>query len=138
MHFLIRIWSAKAAWILTILGFYTCMQLFAHIRAIKARPVIINDDVLQLRNGLAGDATVLINNIEKIELTNKMIPGVSAVKLGLTKTLEDHNIALYLKHPVHVTSFFGIQKKALVILFFAEQPAAFLNAVNNKMNNNNS
>jgi hypothetical protein len=113
------------------------MQLFAHMRSIKARPVIINDDIMQLRNGLAGDATVLVSNIEKIELTNKMIPGTSVVKLALTKTLEDHNIAVYLKQPIQVTRFFGIQKNASTILFFVEQPAAFLNAVNNKMNNNN-
>lgn len=136
MHFLIRIWSTKAAWILTTLSFYTCLQLFAHIKAVKARPVTIDGHLLQLRNGLAGDATVLISNIEKIELTGKMVPGKLVVKLGLTKTLEEHNVALYLKQPVLVTRFFGIQKKALVILFFVEHPQAFFSAANGALNNN--
>jgi hypothetical protein len=52
-HFLIGPWQKKAAWIFTALSAYAILQLYAHAKAIKARPVIIRNGSLEVRNGLA-------------------------------------------------------------------------------------
>ncbi len=77
MHFLLSLWSKTIAWVVTALSFYTCIQLYAHIKAIKARPTIINIDSLEIHNGLAGDAYIQFDNIEKFGHTacNRFAPG---------------------------------------------------------------
>jgi hypothetical protein len=72
MHLLLTLWSKTIAWVLTVLSFYTCMQLFGHIKAVKARPIIINSDSLEIHNGLAGDAYIQFDIIEKFELSKKI------------------------------------------------------------------
>ena len=56
VHFLLTVWSKTIAWVITGLSLYTCLQLFAHMRAIKARPIVINAHSFEVHNGLAGDA----------------------------------------------------------------------------------
>ena len=125
VHFLLGIWNKTAAWIITGLSLYTCLQLFAHIRAIKARPVIINNDSLEIHNGLAGDAYIPFGNIEKFELSNKLPAGKNAIKISLLKTLEGHNCIIYLKEPIEVTKIFGIKKWTDTVLFFVDRPKEF-------------
>ena len=37
VHFLVALWKPAAAWVFTILSLYTCLQLFAHLRAIQVK-----------------------------------------------------------------------------------------------------
>lgn len=130
MHFLFLLWSKTAAWILTTLSFYTCLQLFAHIKALKARSIIINNNHVLLRNGLmGGDAFVSLGNIEKVEMTNKLPAGEAVIKLALIKGLENHNLAIHLIHPVVVLKAFGIKKTARVLLIGIDKPKAFMEAL---------
>lgn len=134
MHFLFMLWSKTAAWVLTTLSLYTCLQLFAHIKALKKRPIVIHETQLLLRNGLmGGDVSISIDNIQKIEVTRKL-PDVEAVqKLALIKGLENHNLALYLKKPVWVLKAFVIKKMAQVVLLHVDRPTAFIEALAVKM-----
>ncbi len=129
-HLLIRIWSETWAWIITILSFYTCLQLFGHIRAIKARPIVINKDSLEIHNGLAGDAIIKFDNIEKFELSKKLSTNKKAVKIALINGLENHNIVVHLKEPIVVTKIFGIKKTTDTVLFFVDKPKEFCSALN--------
>ena len=54
MHFVFRLWNKMAAWILTGLSFYTCLQLLAHIKALKIRSTVITANELIVRHGLLG------------------------------------------------------------------------------------
>ena len=67
LHFLLALWNKQVAWILTTLGAYTALQLYAHMRAVRIRPIRIGEESLQLRNGLVADAAVLFDNIDAIE-----------------------------------------------------------------------
>ncbi|MEI2710461.1 MAG: hypothetical protein V9E96_15830 [Chitinophagaceae bacterium] len=129
MHFLLSIWNKTIAWIITGLSFYTCIQLFAHIKAVKARPIIINKDSLEIHNGLAGDAYILFNNIEKFELSKKIPPNRTPIKVALLKGLENHNIVVYLKTPIQVTKIFGIKETTDTVLFYVEKSNEFSNAL---------
>jgi hypothetical protein len=88
---------------------------------------------LEIHNGLAGDAYIEINNIEKFELTNKLPVGRNAIKISLLETLEGHNCVVYLKQPIEVTKIFGIRKWANTILFFVDRPKDFAMALDARL-----
>jgi hypothetical protein len=138
VHFLLSLWNNIIAWTITSLSLYTCIQLFAHIRAIKARPLKINVDSFEVHNGLAGDAYIQFDNIERIEMTNKKQSGRESVKIALLKGLENHNIVVYLKKPIEVSKIFGLKKRTDIILFFVDRPKMFVNILNTYLVNNDS
>jgi len=135
VHLLLNVWSNKAAWIVTALSLYTCMQLYAHIKAIKTRPIILSNDTLEIQNGFAGDASIKYNAIKKIDLSNKIPDSPSAIKIALIKGIENHNCIIYLKESITVTKMFGIKRRSDTILFFVDKPKDFLAALNIKLNN---
>lgn len=136
VHFLLSLWNKTIAWVLTGLSFYTCIQLYAHIKAIKARPIIINKDSLEIHNGLAGDAYIQFKNIEKFELSKKIPQDRDPIKIALLKRLENHNIVVYLKTPIQVTKIFGIKKNTDTVLFYVDKSKDFSNALTSRLTNN--
>ncbi len=135
VHFLLTVWSKTIAWVITGLSLYTCLQLFAHMRAIKARPIVINAHSFEVHNGLAGDAFIQLDNIEKIERSNKKPVGRESIKISLLKGLENHNVVVYLKKPVEVTKIFGIKRETDTVLFFVDKPKAFTDIITNLLAN---
>jgi len=132
MHLLFQLWNHTAAWVLTGLSIYSCLQLLAHIRAIKARPTIITDTTLILRNGLlGGDAIVPIDVIERIEFSTKDITDSDTISMALIKSLENHNVVIYLKEPIIVTKALGIKKPATVILVNMDEQNSFIEVIKN-------
>ncbi|MEP6466632.1 MAG: hypothetical protein ABJB05_10020 [Parafilimonas sp.] len=137
VHFLLRLWSNTAAWVITALSLYTCIQLYAHIKAIKARPVIINKNSLEIHNGLAGDAYIMLDNIEKFELSKKIPQGRNPIKIALLKGIENHNVIVYLKNSIEVTKIFGIKKTTNTVLFYVDKSIEFSNALTRHLANKN-
>ncbi len=125
MHLVFQLWSKTAAWILTGISIYTCLQLFAHIRSIKSRPIYINDDTLELHNGLAGDASIPYTIIKEIDFTNKMPSAGTIQQLVLIKGFEGHNCVIHLTEPITINRLFGIEKVCDTILFNCDQPKLF-------------
>ncbi|MEO8852966.1 MAG: hypothetical protein ABI359_04255 [Ginsengibacter sp.] len=138
VHFLLRLWNNTTAWVVTALSLYTCIQLYAHIKATKARPIIINKDSLEIHNGLAGDAYISFDNIEKFELSKKIPQGRNPIKIALLKGLENHNVVVYLKTPIQVTKIFGIKRTTDTVLFFVDKSKEFSNALAAQLMNNGS
>jgi hypothetical protein len=135
LHFLLALWSKTLAWILTGLSLYTIIQLFAHLRALKARPITIHSDALEIHHGLAGDAYILFENIESFELSKKMTLNRIAIPLMLIKNLEEYNFVVYLKTPIEVTKLFGMKKSTDTVLFCVDQSEDFAKALTLKMKN---
>jgi hypothetical protein len=129
VHFLIALWKPVVAWVFTILSLYTCLQLFAHIRAIRSRPTMIGLSALDLHNGLAADVTIEFSDIEEVILTKKQPDGGEQVRLALLNGLEPYNVLIRLKKTIIVTKIFGIQKKADVILFHIDRPVEFVQSL---------
>lgn len=138
VHFLLIIWSKTIAWVLTGLNIYTCLQLFAHIRALKARPIIINANSFEIHNGLAGDAFIQFDNIEKIDLSSKKPIDRESIKISLLKGLENHNIVVFLKNSIETTKIFGIKKQTGTVLFFVDKPKEFIKEITTRLTNNGS
>ncbi|HVU54246.1 MAG TPA: hypothetical protein VHD83_04290 [Puia sp.] len=129
LHFLIARWSVVAAWVLTGLSAYTMLQLYAHMRAMRARPIQMKDGKLYLRNGLAADVCIEINAIEEITLTTRMVRGEEVLKLALFGALEGHTVRVRLCQPVTVVRMFGIRRRASVLLFAVDKPEELLKAI---------
>jgi hypothetical protein len=128
-HFLIARWNVTTAWILTGLSAYTMLQLYAHLRAMKARPIQVKGGVLYLRNGMAADACVCLDNIEEITLTTRAVKGDGVFKLALFGALEGHTVCIRLRQPVTVVRMFGIRRQASVLLFAVDEPATLQKAI---------
>jgi hypothetical protein len=134
-HLLFQLWNTTAAWVLTGLSVYSCLQLLAHIRAIKARPTIVTHTEIILRNGLlGGDAIIPIHTIEHMEFSSKEITDSNTISIALIKSLENHNVVIYLKESIIVTKAFGIKKPAKVILVNIDDANRFIEAVTNERN----
>ncbi len=125
-HFLFAHWNKTTAWIITGLSAYTCLQLFAHIRSIKARVNVIHENVLELHMGMAADAIVEFDNIEKIEVWKRGEVDKSIFRIALIGGLETQNILIELKEPIEIIRMFGMKKKANKILFYVDEPEKFL------------
>ena len=129
LHFLIARWSVITAWILTGLSAYTILQLYAHMRATKIRLVQVKDGMLYLRNGLAADVGVRIDDIEEITLTTRAVQGEGVLKLALFGALEGHTMCIRLRQPVTVVRMFGIRRRASVLLFAVDRPEELRKAI---------
>jgi len=129
LHFLIARWNPLIAWIFSGLSVYTMLQLYAHMRAMKARPIRVEDGVLYLRNGLAADVCVRITDIEEITVTTRTVRGEAALKLALFGALEGHTMRIKLRQPVTVVRMFGIRRQAEVLLFAVDKPAELLEVI---------
>ena len=132
MHFAFGLWSETVAWVLSGLSIYSCLQLWAHIRATTSRPIVITDNDLILRNGiLGGDTIIALNNIDRIESNTKEITE-PFISMAFIKGFENHNTVIYLKQQVIVTKAFGIKKTANVILANIDEAKKFIDAINSK------
>jgi hypothetical protein len=133
LHFLIARWSVPVAWVLTGLSAYTMLQLYAHMRAMKIRLVRLKEGILYLRNGLAADARVRVDNIEEITLTKRSAREEGVLKLALFGALEAHSICIRLRQPITVSRMFGIRRQAKVLLFAVDEPEELREAINRHM-----
>lgn len=134
MHFLFMLWNKKAAWILTGLSIYTCLQLFSHIRAMTLRTHVITSTGLYLRNGiLGGDVKIMLENISEIRNSEKATPA-DAVNLSLLKGIEKHNVIISLHEPVTVLKGFGIEKKTSAILINVDKRDLFIREIEKIIN----
>ncbi|MEP7147073.1 MAG: hypothetical protein ABI792_08685 [bacterium] len=138
VHFILILWNSTIAWIITLLSLYTCLQLFAHIRAIKARPITFNSNnsTLEIYNGLAGDVVINYDNIESVESSSKIPMNRKYIILALLRKLEKHNCIIYLKEPVKVIRIFGIVKSTDTVLFYVDGVKYFTEILNLQLNRN--
>jgi hypothetical protein len=66
MHFLIRLWSDRAAWIFTALGLYAILWIIGDWRACRMRPIRVEDGTLRIRFGLRWRADVPLDGIVRV------------------------------------------------------------------------
>lgn len=137
MHFLLSIWSRAAAWTITVLSIYSCLQLLGHIRAMRARPVRLDEHALVIRHGLmGGDVTIPYDLISSVALAGRIAPKDNHLKVALIKGMEKHTIELRTISRVRVIRAFGILKDTDHLLLCVDEPAAFLEKLNERINKN--
>jgi hypothetical protein len=99
------------------------------MRSVKARPILLGENKLEIHNGLVGDAIIPYALIESIELTKQVPIEGMMQQLALIKGLEGHNCMIRLTEPIVITRMFGIEKTCNTILFNCDQPKLFEEAI---------
>lgn len=129
MHLLLSLWSILAAWILTILSLYTCLQILGLIRSMVRRPIEIKDQYLWLKYGTFGDAKVDLSNIKALRVLAYNERTDNATPFSFLKDLEHPNVLLELEENVTLSLAFGLKKETKKVVFFVDEVAAFLEAI---------
>ncbi len=101
VHFLVRQWSERAAWLLTALGLYGTLWIIGDWRACRARPIRLEDGVLHVRFGLRWRLDVPLAAIREVRAPTTAekaargavdlrlaLPGASWTRLELDRPLE--------------------------------------------------
>lgn len=118
VHFLLRMWSPTAAWVLTGLSIYSVVWLVGDWRAIRARPSVVGRGLLRLRLGIRWEVDVPRAAIESVE------PGlVEDADLKLTLPAAK-GVTLRLHEPVEAIGPYGIRRRARSIALALDDPDA--------------
>jgi hypothetical protein len=134
LHFLFLRINVVFAWIVFGLSLYFAFQVLAHARAIYFRNTVIGNQLI-IRYGLAGDVIIDYSQIQNITYTSdvKSKSNDAIVRLGLLKSLESYAVAIELKQLVEVESFYGLKKKANVLVIPIDNGRAFVDHVKEKI-----
>lgn len=110
MHFLLGLWSTKAAWIMTALDVWGALWIIGDYHALRLRATTVDENALHLRIGLRWSATIQRENIASIDAVQNESDWKRA---GVLKAalLEEPRYLLRLKEPVIVEGLAGITRQ---------------------------
>lgn len=111
---------------LLLLSVYSIFFLIAHIRAMKLRPITVNEETLVLRYGLLTTIHIPLDNILLLEKDKKIYnKRPDAIKLSLLSAMEQHNMQLELKDPMSLKILFKKKTGIRSIYFRIDEQAQF-------------
>jgi len=134
LHFLLGIWSALAAWILTGLSVYSAIQIFGFAKSLTKRPIAINEDSLSLKYGILNEVEISFSSIDTIELSTKPLK-----KDVLTKTLsplgelESHNVVIHLKIEKELIGLYGMKNNFKTLGLYVDEPSDFVDKIQDRI-----
>lgn len=130
VHILLAKWSVFFAWLLTGTSIYLGLQFIAHIKALKQRPIIIEDGLLKIRNGIFGETEVPLQHIEELQqYTKDMEKGEGIQSTALLDGLEPINMKLKTSHNETLLKPYGIRKLYKKLYFYVDNPSKFLGQI---------
>lgn len=125
-HLLISRWSHGFAWVLTGLALYGSLWILADLRAMKLRPVTLDQNTLTIRTGLRWTMEIPRDRIigaGRRDWRHRF--GTDAGELNLGAVGEPH-VILDLDRPIEAIGPFGITRAGQRIGFSADEPDALL------------
>lgn len=126
MHILLEKWNVVVAWIFTFGGLYAMIQVLAHLKALKRRPIQFEDNQLVLRNGLMADTSIPYDQIEAFGFSNrKMTIDETTRALSILPDLDAHNLFIEVKTPGVIEGPYGSNHQYTRLLFFVDDKMAF-------------
>lgn len=129
LHLLIALWSEMLAWIATALSVYFALQIFAHMKALRLRPIVVMKSEVRLRCGILGDAViprVLIESAERITQVKDAEDGIDLLPVG---GMSQPNVCLTLREPIAIFGVYGMKRRGRLIRLCVDDPPAFLTAL---------
>ena len=134
-HIKLSEWNIIVAWILTGLSIYSGIQIFGFLKSMLKRPIAISQDKLYLRYGIMSECTILLKDIESIELSTKEIQSDDKKqKLSILGELEGHNIILTVKKEYELIRLYGIRKKFKVLALYIDNKSEFAERIKEYIN----
>lgn len=137
VHILIARYSEFWAMIATGFSVYAIFQIIGHIKAIYHRPILMEDDYLSIRYGLAGDVSISYEQIKAISF-NRRTPKEEKGIRKLAGDLQPHNIVLELKETHQLNSIYGIKKHFHTLLLFVDDAEQFIDEVKEKVSDSSN
>ncbi len=137
VHIMVASSSERFAWVLTILGIYTFIQISAILKSLSRRFIKIDHakECLYLRYGFAVETEIPFQQILRIEQTRKPLKDEkSYTSLSIFDMLDSHNIVITLRSEHSLHKIYGIQKKFIAIAIFVDEADRFITAINLELN----
>lgn len=133
VHMLIAKYSNLWAWIATAFTLYSLLQIFALIKSMTRRPIILDYERrrLKLRYGFFSQVNINLNQIKNIELSRKSIPedDKSTIPLSPLGLLDSHNMVLQLHTEHELIGFYGRKKKFMNLTLYADEKEKLENEI---------
>jgi len=110
IHFLVALWSAKLAWVLSALSAYGLLWLLGDYRAMLLRPTFLTSSMLRLRIGMRWQADVPLHEIRCVapyKPSDALLPGYRKVTV-----IGNPLWTVQLQRPVVLEGPFGIRRRA--------------------------
>ena len=128
VHALASAWSATLAWVLTGLGVYAGLWLLGDWRALRARPIVVGPDALDLRLGLRWEAHVPRAWIAGCERLPRR-PGPRPADVRVVGLLGEPNVELRLTRPVELVGAYGLRRTTARLWLRVDEAERFLAAL---------
>jgi hypothetical protein len=122
MHFLLGIWSVKAAWIMTALDVWGALWIIGDYHALRLRTTTVDSAALHLRIGLRWSATIAREQIASIDNVQSEREWK---RRGVLKAaiLEEPRYLVRLTEPIVVEGLAGITKRIDAIAMLPDDDA---------------
>lgn len=119
--------------VLLFINIYTIVFILGHIRAMKIKPIVIDNQTLFLNNGIFISEKILIDSIESIYSVNDFPKNQDGLKIGLIGKLEPINTVIELKNDITFTLFYGIKRSSKKLAFYIDDYKNLSNLINEKI-----
>lgn len=128
IHVLAAKWSTTLAWVLTILSFYSALQLIGIIRSVPKRPIAINDDHVVLRFGMLSETQIPFEAIKSVQFakSSEYIKEKGTKTLSLLGELENSNVVIHVNEPQQLEFIYGKPKTYTKLFLFVDDHQNFI------------
>lgn len=125
MHLLLGLWSAKAAWLWTLLDLWAAIWLLGDYHALRLRRTSLDDDALHLRVGLRWSATIPRDNIAAVEAIREESQWK---RKGILKVaiFDEPRWLVVLREPAQVRGLAGMTKTITALALLPDQDDVFV------------
>ena len=132
LHIVVARWNSTIAWVLSLIGVYTMIQIVAVLRSMNKRLITINYETqsLHLRYGFGCQTFIPFQSIERIEKSRKSITNDKGhVCLSLFDMVDSNNVIIYLKEENTLQKIYGIEKRYTAISLFVDEKDLFVESI---------
>lgn len=123
MHFLVRLWSDRVAWVITALGVYGVLWVIGDWRACRLRPIRVVDGTLRIRFGLRWRMDI---PLERLVAVRAPTPAEKATRgsVDLRLALPGGSwTVLELDRPVEAVGMYGRRRSVRTLGLGVDEPA---------------
>lgn len=123
VHILVERWSVNAAWVLSVISFYTLIQMISLARSIVARRTQITSERCYINYGWLKSVELPLNQIESVSINPS--EGTEGIHLSLFQEMEAPNVLITMKEPIKVNGIYGLSKTGDQLLLHLDDPNGF-------------
>ena len=129
VHMLLEMWSARAAWILTFLSLYTCLQVVALLRSMDKRLISVDhgSSILIMRYGFFNQTKIPFSAVVSIEENRRALPEDGRIsRLSPLGMLDPHNLILTLSKECEMEKIYGFRERFDKVAFYIDNKEDFV------------